>query len=122
QVVLHVLLGGEHRVLIAEEQLLKLRVLRADIVRDLAVVEDVPLQGGADLDRAALPAPHVAELERSQVRREEGYVTDQGERREAPGLGTACRSRLGRRLLPGAPNTRPAPQQIGRNAPHPLAR
>jgi hypothetical protein len=62
QVVLHIMLGREHGPLIGEEQLLEARILHADAVRDLAIVEDVPLNGGTDLDRAASPArEHVAE-------------------------------------------------------------
>jgi hypothetical protein len=74
QVVLHIMLGREHGPLIGEEQLLEARILHADAVRDLAIVEDVPLNEGTDLDRAASPAEHVAEHTGSAQR-------SQGERR-----------------------------------------
>ena len=43
QIVLHFLLGCENSVLISDEQLLEPGILHPDIVRDLAIIEDVPL-------------------------------------------------------------------------------
>ncbi len=122
EVVLHVLLGRENRSLIGEQELLEVRVLHADVVRDLAVVEDVPLHGGADLDLPAAPAEHVAEPERPQIGREEDQLADQGEGGEEVGLGHSDLGRLGDRLELGAADVGPAAQQIGRDADDDLRR
>src|SRR5207244_1084054 len=106
QVVFHVLLGREHRPLICQEQLLEVRILHADVVRDLAIVEDVPLHGGADLARAASPAEHVAEPEGPQIGREEDQIADQGKGREEIGLGHSDLGGLSDRLELGAPDIR----------------
>src|SRR5262249_47730980 len=46
--------GGQDLLLIRTDQLLRLKVLEADVVEDSAVVQDVPLEGRADLAGEAL--------------------------------------------------------------------
>src|SRR5215831_3509498 len=82
QIVLHILLRRQDGVLVGEQERLELGVLHADIICDLPIVEDVPLDGGTDLDRAASPPEHVAEVEAAQVRREEKETASEGEGRE----------------------------------------
>src|SRR5215472_1077351 len=116
QIVLHILLGRQDGVLVGEQERLELGVLHADVVRDLAIVEDVPLDSGTDLDRTASPPEHIAEAEAAQVRREEDETAGEGEGREKICLGHADLGRLSDRLQLRTPDIRSPAQQVGRDA------
>src|SRR5215467_3964034 len=116
QIVLHILLGRQDGILVGEQERLELGVLHADVVRDLAIVEDVPLAGGAGLDRAASPPEHIAEAEAAQVRGEEKETASEREGREKLRLGHSDLSGLSGCLKLGAPDVRSAAQQVGRDA------
>jgi hypothetical protein len=44
--VVHLLLCSEHGVLVVDQQLLQLCILQTDVVGDLAIIQDVPLERG----------------------------------------------------------------------------
>ena len=122
EVVLDVLLGRQHRILVSEDQLLEGGILHADVVRDLAVVEDVPLDRRTGLDGPAAPPEHVAEPECPQVRRQEDQAPDQREGRKEIGLRHSDLRGLSGGSQLGAPDIRPAAQQVGRDAHDDLGR
>ena len=82
QVVLHLLLGFEDGVLIGDQQLLEPGILQPDIVRDPAVIEDIPLKRGTGLGGAALPLKHVAQLRTSRHRSRESQRFRSGRKRD----------------------------------------
>src|SRR5262249_12635293 len=114
--------GRQDGVLVGEQKRLELGVLHADVVCDLPIVEDVPLDGGTDLDRAASPSEHIAEAEAAEVRREENEIAGEGESREKVRLGHTDLGGLSDGLELGAPDIRSAAQQVGRNAHDDLGR
>ena len=49
QSVLDFLVGGEHRLLVGLHQFLELGVLEPNVVQDPSVVQEIPLEGRADV-------------------------------------------------------------------------
>src|SRR5262249_22154130 len=122
QIVFDVLLGRQDRVLVGEQERLELGVLYADVIRDLPIVEDVPLDGGTSLHLPASPFEHIAEAGGAHARREEKEVAGEGEGREEVCLGHSDLGGLSGRLQLGAPDIRSPAQQVDRDAHDDLGR
>src|SRR5262249_15279480 len=111
--VLHFLLRLEHGVLVFDEQRLELRILHADVVGELSVVEDVPLDGRSDGVAQGLRREGVGQTDAADVGRERADVAEEGERGEQVALREADLGALRRRIELGLPHVRATAKEVG---------
>src|SRR3954470_8124436 len=116
QRVLDLLLRLQHLLLVGQSGFLEHGVLGANLVGDLAVVQNAPLDSRADIDRAAVPLREVAHLQATALARDKAERAAQRDRRIELGLGGADLGALHGRGLRRGPDVRTSPQQIHRYA------